>query len=164
MKEVMREKTERGIHDVYLITIAGKGLFALLEVVLGAIFLFTNSITDLIIQLIDNEVIEDPTDFFSGHLQPLLHPTPEAQTFAGFYLLGHGVVKVFLILGLLRNKMWAYPASISVFSLFIMYQLFRYFFRTHSVWLLVITVLDVIAILLIYHEYRQALLKEDVVA
>jgi uncharacterized membrane protein len=162
MKDVMREKTERGIHDVYIVTVVGKGIVALLEVILGIMFLFTNSITQLIIDLINNEIIEDPSDFFAGHLQSLLHPTPQAQVFAGFYLLSHGVVKVFLVAALLRKKVWAYPASIAVFSLFIMYQLFRYFFKTHSGWLLVITVLDIVAIWLIYHEYKSTLRRATI--
>lgn len=58
-----------------------------------------------------------------------------------------------LVAGLLREKLWAYPASIVVFGLFIFYQLARFRY-THSVELLLLTVLDVIIILLTWHEYR----------
>jgi uncharacterized membrane protein len=43
-----------------------------------------------------------------------------------------------------------------------MYQLFRYFFKTHSGWLLVITVLDIVAIWLIYHEYKSTLRRATI--
>jgi uncharacterized membrane protein len=67
-----------------------------------------------------------------------------------------------LVAGLLRNRLWAYPASIGVFTIFIIYQLFRYFFRTHSPLLLGITVVDIIVIWLIYHEYRQVLKRASI--
>jgi uncharacterized membrane protein len=104
--------------------------------------------------LVNNELLDDPNDFLSTHFKEVLNPSPEAQVFGGLYLLSHGVVKLFLIIGLWRNKLWAYPAAISVFALFILYQLVR-FARTHSVWLLVLTVLDIIVIWLIWHEYRR---------
>jgi uncharacterized membrane protein len=32
------------------------------------------------------------------------------QNFDVFYLLSHGIVKLFLVAALLKNKLWAYPA------------------------------------------------------
>ncbi|MGN6233880.1 MAG: DUF2127 domain-containing protein [Trinickia sp.] len=41
-------------------------------------------------------------------------------------MLGHGAIKLRLIAGLLRERLWFYPAAISIFGLFIAYQLYRY--------------------------------------
>ena len=41
------------------------------------------------------------------------------QDFAAIYLLGHGVIKLWLIVGLPRKKLWYYPASTVVFGLFV---------------------------------------------
>ena len=163
MNEEMGARTEKGIHSAFMISIAIKGIFAFLQTLLGLALLFTSSIVEIVVDLINNELIEDPSDVFAGWVQPLLSPSHDAQIFGGLYLVSHGIVKIFLVLGLLRNKLWAYPASIAVFMLFIMYQLFRYFAKTHSVWLLVITVVDVVVIWLIWHEYRQ-ILRRDTVA
>lgn len=76
-----------------------------------------------------------------------------ARNFAAIYLLAHGIVKFWLIVGLLRRKLWYYPAAIVVFTLFIVYQLYRFTF-THSALLLLITVLDVIVIGLTWHEWK----------
>ena len=76
-----------------------------------------------------------------------------AQQFAAFYLLSHGVVKTWLIVGLLREKLWYYPVAIVVFVGFVVYQVFR-FQVTHSSWLLVLTVVDIVVIWLTWHEYR----------
>jgi Predicted membrane protein (DUF2127) len=64
------------------------------------------------------------------------------------------VVRVFskFFLGYPR-RLWYYPVAIIVFALFIAYQLYRYTF-SHSVWLLLITALDIIVIALTWHEYR----------
>ncbi len=151
-----REKREKGIHEVYMISIGLKGAFALLQIVLGLMLLYTKSVVEFILELVQNELIEDPNDFFATHFRSILNPSPEAQVFGGLYLLSHGAIKLVLIVGLLRNKLWAYPASLAVFALFILYQMIRYF-RTYSVWLLVLTVLDLIVMWLIWHEYRRAL-------
>jgi len=60
---------------------------------------------------------------------------------------------MFLVIGLLRNKLWAYPASLVVMGLFIIYQLYRFSY-TGSFGLIAITALDVVVMVLIWHEYR----------
>jgi uncharacterized membrane protein len=57
-----------------------------------------------------------------------------------------------LVAGLLRNKLWAYPASLMVLGLFMVYQVYRFFY-TQSAGLVVLTVLDLIVMVLIWHEY-----------
>lgn len=81
------------------------------------------------------------------------HFSVSSQHFYAFYLLSHGLVKIALVVGLLRNRLWAYPASLVVMSLFIVYQLYRYSY-THSAALIVLSVFDVAVIGLIWHEYR----------
>lgn len=62
-------------------------------------------------------------------------------------------MKLALVIGLLREKLWAYPASLIALALFIAYQLYRYAF-TNSVGLLALTVFDLFVMLLVWHEYR----------
>jgi len=54
---------------------------------------------------------------------------------------------------LLRNKLWAYPVSLVVLGLFIVYQLYRFSY-THGFGLIVLTVFDVFVMGLIWREYR----------
>ena len=65
------------------------------------------------------------------------------------------MVKLALVIGLLRNKLWAYPASLVGTGLFILYQLYRYSY-THGFGLIVLTIFDVFVMWLIWHEYRLA--------
>ena len=104
--------------------------------------------------LTQEELAEDPRDLIANYL---LHSAQNlsigTQLFVALYLLGHGSIKLWLIIGLLRQKLWYYPTAILVFGLFIVYQLYRFNF-THSVWLLLITLVDVIVIALTWHEYK----------
>jgi uncharacterized membrane protein len=109
----------------------------------------TSAITDLVNALTQEELIEDPTDLFATHLRAMARDlSVGTKNFYAFYLLSHGVVKLLLVVGLLRNKLWSYPASLNVFGLFIIYQLYRFAY-THSGGLIVLTALDLLVMGLI---------------
>ena len=61
-------------------------------------------------------------------------------------------VKLLLLIGLWREKLWSYPLAIVVFTAFIAYQLYRFSF-THSPSLLLLTLMDFVVIWLTWHEY-----------
>jgi len=147
---------ERRIHRIFEISILLKGAHALIECVggLALAFVGTGDITRLINALTQEELIEDPNDFVAAHLLMLAQNfTVSTQRFYAFYLLSHGIIKAFLVAGLLRNKLWAYPVSLVVLGLFIVYQLYRFSY-THGFGLIVLTVFDLFVIGLIWHEYR----------
>jgi uncharacterized membrane protein len=56
-----------------------------------------------------------------------------------------------LVVGLLRGKLWSYPASLVALGAFMAYQVYRYSY-TYSAGLLVLTVFDAIVMVLIWHE------------
>lgn len=147
---------ERRIHQIFEASLLLKGAHALIECVGGLVlaFISTDTIISWVKMLTQEELIEDPQDFIANHLMSMAAGfSVSSQHFYAFYLLSHGLVKVALVIGLLRNKLWAYPASLVVLSLFIAYQVYRYSY-THSMGLIVLTVFDVIVMFLIWHEYR----------
>lgn len=147
---------ERRIRQVFEISILLKGAHALTECVGGLLLavVSTDTIKNLVNTLTQSELIDDPNDLVATHLLELAQSlTVSTQDFYAFYLLSHGLVKVLLVVGLLRNKLWAYPASLVVLGLFIVYQLYRFSY-THGIGLIVLTVFDVFVIWLIWHEYR----------
>jgi uncharacterized membrane protein len=147
---------ERRIHQIFEISVLLKGAHALIECIGGLILAFvsTSAITRLVNALTQEELIEDPNDFIAAHLLSLAQNfTVSTQRFYALYLLSHGVIKAFLVIGLLRNKLWAYPVSLVVLGLFIVYQLYRFSY-THGFGLIVLTVFDVFVVGLIWHEYR----------
>jgi uncharacterized membrane protein len=148
------EKREHKIYEVFIASVIIKGLNAILETALGTLLLFTDVVQDVVSVLVQNEIIEDPNSFVANYIQSLLSATPQAQSFGALYLLSHGVVKIFLFIGLLRNKLWAYPATMAVLALFISYQLIRYL-NTHSILLIFLSIFDAAVFWLVWHEYKR---------
>jgi uncharacterized membrane protein len=137
---------ERSIHRIFVVSILAKGIHALIEIAGGLALTFTS--TDTIARWL-NEV--------DRHAWLARHFPASEQGFYAFYLLSHGLVKSVLVIGLLREKLWAYPASFAVFGAFIAYQLYRYSY-THDVALILLSIFDLFVIALAVHEYR--LLRE----
>ncbi len=147
------EKLERGLHDFFEIGVILKAANAAAELVLGFLLLFVN-VSAIVQSLAANELVEDPGNFLARHLNMLAGTlSPQAQFVSALYLISHGIIKAVLVYGLLRDKLWAYPASLAVLSLFVAYQVITYT-RIHSIALLLLTLFDLVLIWLIYHEYR----------
>ena len=147
---------ERRIHQIFRISVLLKGAHALVECGGGLVLAFvsTTAITRLVNALTQEELIEDPNDLVATHLLSLAQNfTVGTQRFYALYLLSHGLIKALLVIGLLRNKLWAYPVSLVVLGLFIVYQLYRFSY-THGFGLIVLTIFDVFVMGLIWHEYR----------
>jgi len=143
----------------FRISVALKGLDALAEIVSGLALLIIKPefFLRLISLLTQDELEEDPRDFIAHQVQNLAsHISIGAQHFAAFYLLANGVVKIGLVGGLLKDKLWAYPWAIVVFGAFILYQLYRFTF-THSLGLIALSAFDAAVIWLIWLEYRARL-------
>lgn len=146
---------EQRIHRIFEVSVLLKGAHALIECIggLALAFVSTTGIAELVNRLTQDELIEDPNDFIATHLLNMAQGfSVVSKNFYAFYLLSHGIVKLALVVGLLRNKLWAYPASLIVLTLFIVYQIYRFSY-TQSIGLIVLTVFDLIVMVLIWHEY-----------
>lgn len=133
-----------------------KGLDALLEIVGGiALWIISPSfIARLTALLTQDEIAEDPRDLVANYLRhSAANLSVSSKHFMAIYLLSHGVVKMFAVVALLKNKLWGYPLSIVVFGGFIVYQIYR-FTLTGGIGLIALTVFDVVVIWLIWLEYR----------
>jgi uncharacterized membrane protein len=131
-------------------------LHAALEIVGGMAFLAVRP--DFIVRVVglltQDEIAEDPRDLIANYLlKTASRLSLSSVHFAAFYLLTHGVTKMFLVGALLKNKLWAYPLAVIVFGAFIAYQLYRFTF-THSVGLIALSLFDLVVIWLIWLEYR----------
>lgn len=157
---LMFEKTklfdEKNIHFVFEVSLIFKAIFASLEILSGVLVYIISPtvLSRFLISLTESDLFDTKPDALVTYLTRTAESISIGSThFAAFYLLSHGAVKLFLIIGLLRKKLWFYPASMLVFGIFIIYQLYRFSY-THSSWLLVLTVLDMLVIWLTWHEYN----------
>ena len=141
---------------LFEIGIIAKGLNGLVEVIGGLLLLFVTParVHSWAVRLTQEELSEDPQDFIANHL---LHTasgiTGGAVLFGSLYLLSHGVIKIFLVVSLLRNKLWAYPLTIVVLSGFVVYQLYRIALHV-SFTMVALTVFDLVIIALAMREYK----------
>jgi len=146
---------EHRIHQIFTAGVLLKGAHALVECLGGVALALvsTQSIANFVNAITQDELIEDPNDFVATQLLAVAHHlSVQTKDFYAFYLLSHGVIKVLLVAGLLRNKYWSYPASLIVLGLFVVYQLYRFTY-TQGVGLILLTIFDVIVMILIWHEY-----------
>lgn len=154
LQEHMKALEHRLTHMLFVIGMALKGVFGVLDVVAGFVFFSTTAVTDLIFFLAEHELGEDPLDIVATKLVDVLpYLSVSTELFIAWYFLIHGILNLILVVSVLRKKLWAYPAYMTVLVLFCAYQLFR-FTHTHSLTLLFVTFFDVVMVALIWKEYR----------
>ena len=131
------------IHIAFEIGVILKGLNGLMELVGGTLMLVfpPSAIRQFIVDLSHRPEFAQK---LSTH----------DERFAAIYLLSHGVIKGVLVYGLLKEQMWAFPWAIAIFAAFGVYQIIHYFVQP-SIWMIVLTVLDVFVILLTIAEWRR---------
>src|SRR5258707_1476332 len=149
----LERKIER---TLFLIRVWSKGVAGLLETIGGLLLLFIPhaGLNALVVVLTAPELAEDPTDRIAILLQRMVHElSADTKLFASGYLIVHGIIKVFLAAGLLGRRLWSYPVSLWFLAGFIAYQAYRFFF-THSLWMIALTIVDLIVAFLIWREYQ----------
>jgi len=140
-----------------------KGIDAVIEIVASFAVLFVSKafVLHLVTMITQGELAEDPKDLLANYLVRAAQLfSVDTQKFAFIYLLTHGLVKLFLVIGLLKKKAWAYPTSIILLGLFILYQLYRYA-HTQSPLLMILTIFDLIVLWLVWKEYEYILRRRD---
>lgn len=145
------------IHVSFDIGLLLKAFAALLEIIGGIalIFLPPDKMNVFISFITKGELLEDPKDLIMNYLVNLGHSFGiSSWHFVIFYLLSHGIIKLTVIFLLWKKKLWAYPLSVAVFVGFIIYQLIK-LSSGHSIFMVLLTVLDVIMIALTILEYKR---------
>lgn len=153
MASATREKT---LHRLFLISVWIKGGAGLLETLAGIPFFFVTPrvIEDFVVLLTAPELSEDP-----NRLDCHYHPPCCSALFCGYRAICRRLSyhsrpdQDFFSRRSLAGKIVAYPTSLWFLVAFIVYQCDRYAY-THSIWLVLLTVLDVIVAFLIWHEYQ----------
>ena len=156
MPDAVKWLDEKRIHLIFQVSLWLKGAFALFEIAGGVLAYLVPQqfLLNLAAVLTRHELAEDPHDVIANYLlHAAQHYSVGTREFTAIYLVSHGLTKLWLIVGLLRERLWYYPTALVVFGLFIAYQVYR-FSHTHSAFLLLITALDVLVIVLTWHEYR----------
>jgi uncharacterized membrane protein len=144
-----------------MISILLKGINGALEILGGILLLIISGQTIInfvevatFVEIItEGEVIQVPKNIASNFLLNLAYSVALNKYFTIIFLLSHGIIKLFLIICLLKKKLWSYPLAIFVFVLFIVYQTYQYYLSP-SYLMILLNIFDVFVIALTYIEYR----------
>ena len=172
MRNLIRARKTPNIRDLrsgslldrsFRVSISLKGLHALLETIVGIMLLKIDPqmMNRFMLAVLHQELSEDPQDFVATYLvRASQYFAGSGKYFASLYLLSHGAVKLVLVIALLRNKLWAYPLLIVTLAVFVCYQIYR-FALSHSVFMILLTVFDVVVIFLTWLEYRKQRMRRQ---
>lgn len=112
-------------------------------------------VSDIFTRAFRSEFFEEPREHFIHAVGPFTHHFSfEVTYFLAIYMIFWGIIDVFLSIQLLRLKLWAFPLTMWLIALFIVYETYRYT-HTHSLILLAIIIIDLGLIWLINGEYRR---------
>ena len=143
-------------HGIFDVVVILKGLNGLAEVASGTTLLLLKDGTILLwVQwLTRTELLQDPHDLLATYLQHWASGFGhDAQVFAALYLLGHGFVKLTLAILLFMEKSWAFPLSIVLFGLLLVFSIHR--LSVDWSWaLLSFIAFDIFTIAIIVKEWR----------
>ena len=143
-------------HRAYYVGVILKGINGALETIGGVILLCVPHATigRTLLRLSEMGLSEQNDDILSVALYHAAQSFMSgSKLFAAFYLLSHGLVKAMLVYGLLKEKMWAFPAGMVFISAFVLYQSYR-LIENFSYGMLLLTSLDAVVLVLIWREYR----------
>ena len=151
-------------HVLFIASVWIKGVAGVAETISGFLVLFVTQdlLISLVVPLTAPELAEEPDSWLASYVgRAVQNFSDDNRAFASAYLVIHGLIKIFLVAGLLRHKLWAYPVSLWFMGAFVAYQLYR-FTSTHSIWLVLLSVLDVAVAFLIWREYQWLRERENI--
>ncbi len=101
-------------------------------------------------------ILSASKEFFNDITTNFLHITEGAKTFAAMYILAHGILNIGLSIELYRERIWAYKTNLVILILLVIYQFYRIYLYNSKI-LIAVTTIDVIFIVLLWHEYKYKL-------
>ena len=147
---------EKFLHPLFELGVVIKTIDGIAETAIGFLVLFLSGarINGVFTYFARGELLEDPHDAFINFLAGIFHSvSTDAKTFAAIYILLHGVINICLVVGLYKQKLWAYLATMATITIFIMYQIYRVSLY-HSQGLAILSVFDALFLILTWNEYR----------
>ena len=130
--------------------------FGVLRTILGLTLLklIDVPLIDILYMVMGYELREDPTDLIFTTINSFLQHHPMSVTyFLALYVFFWGVTEIVLSVSMLLRKLWAFPLSLILVGLFVLYEIYR-FTHTHSLILLGVILLDSVILWLIWKEYK----------
>ena|SRR5437762_4676117 len=144
----------QAVHWLFDVAVAIKAFNGVLEIAGGSFLVLKPGWIDSTVEtLAASLLIQHPANWFAQTIERWSDGlTVDTERFASIYLIAHGIAKLFIAWGLIREKLWAFPTALVVFGLLILYQMYRVAY-THSLTLTLLIAIDVVVCYLIWREY-----------
>lgn len=152
----MKLLPEKNFHELFRIGMLVKAADGFIEICGGLFIYFVNyrALNSLLFSTFRSEITETPRDAFWEYIINQWHSLAlSGHLFWGLLFMAHGTAKLILSVAILKNKLWAYPTAVIVFTIFVGYEIYSLTVRP-SLFLWLVTILDALVIGLILHEYR----------
>ena len=147
-------RTEHTVYELFKWSLILKGLISVGEVFAGIILFFIPAPYVIsFVQMLGTKLAGYADNAITLHVvKELAAFSAGSALFVSLYLLSRGLIKCFLIGALLRNILWAYPASLIVLALFLVYQAYEIATKG-SIFVVAISIFDLIVMYLIWREW-----------
>ncbi len=132
-------------------------LYGCLRIVLGLALLHAigQPLIEIVTAVMQHEILAKSPDFIFILISHFLTEHQFSVTyFLSFYFIFWGTLDIFLSFHMLKDNIWAFPVSLVLIGLFIVYSIFRFTY-THSLVLLGVIAMDMVILGLIYKEYQR---------
>lgn len=150
----MKSELEERLFNIGMKWRIGYGFFRIL-LGLALLKVVGTPLIEVVSTLMKHELVEDPSDILYSFITNVLTNHPLYVTyFLALYFIFWGVLDVVLSYNLIKHRLWAFPASFVLVSLFVMYEAIRFSY-TYSFILLGVILLDAIILWLIWREYKK---------
>ncbi len=155
-------KAHDSYHIIFVALMWWRIIYGFMRIGIGIllIHLVGSSTLDVVTKLARKELLEDPNDAVLAFITLVSHHAAIITFFVPMYLMFWGTVDIFLSANILREKLWAFPISIYLSIIFVLYEIVR-FTHTHSTMLIVLICVDIVFIVLIWREYQKLSRKKS---
>lgn len=144
------------LDDVFEGGIILKGIGGALEFIGGLLLIFIKpeQIHHFVFFITKGGILMDENHRIMNHLfTGMLHISAGDEKFAIAYLWIHAAIKLIAAIGILKNKLWAYPFSLITLGIFALYQIYSMIFIKFSIVMLLLTIFDLFVLWMIFYEY-----------
>src|SRR3989344_6197519 len=120
--------TERTYHSLFIAGLIAKAFISLGEIISGLALAFWSydTLYSVVFTVFGGELMENPRDVVWEYVARGFQGFSDTpRSVWAFIFLSHGIVKIFLLTGLWHRKLWAYPASAIIFTIFVLYQFYQ---------------------------------------
>lgn len=134
--------------------------YGILRIMLGLALLrvIGKPLKNIMTTNMEHELLEKTPDFIFNAISRVLTAHDFSITyFLAFYFIFWGSIDAILSYQLIKDRIWAFPISLGLIGMFIIYSIFRLTY-THSLVLFSVILLDATIMMLIYREYKKVLI------